>query len=56
MIQDLALVHVTSCAEYGTVSYRLFVVIRKIYVEIFHGMAQCTVQCALIAVVSREES
>ena len=49
---DVALLCVISCTQYGTVSYRLCVVIRKIYVP----TAQCTVQCALKVVVTREES
>ena len=45
MIQDVALrlLHVISCAQYGTVSYRLCVVIRKIYIVVFH----CTVYCTM---------
>ena len=43
MIPYVALRHVISCAQYGTVSYRLSVMIRKIDVEIFH----CTVSCTM---------
>ena len=44
MIQDVALLHVISCTPYGTVSYRLYVVIRKIYVEIVHFTGYCTMR------------
>ena len=55
MIQDLVLQHVPSCGQYGTVSYGLCVVIfAKITLKSF--TSQDTVQCALMVVVTREES
>ena len=42
MIWYVALLHLILCAQYGTVSYRLCVVIHKIYVEIFYCTGCCT--------------
>ena len=54
LIQYVALRHVISCSPYGTVSYRsCFVFFARITLK--SPTTQCTVQCALNVVVTREE-
>ena len=54
MIPDVALLHVTSCTQDSTVSYRLCVMIMKIFVEILHFTVYCAMR--MNVVITREES
>ena len=57
VIRYSALLLVISCAQYGTVSYRFGVEIRKIDVEIFHCIMYCAMgieSTSLVKILERQ--